>query len=112
MKKRYFFQCYKPSKSGGEGLVKPGNIRNPCFEKKKKGLHGTDGLESYSNIRNTISFFIRGKKRRPILRIFLEKNSIVAYIELKIAKLGKVGNYDVIVTSYTGYLYFLIYGKR
>ena len=48
-----------------------------------------------------------------IFRTFLAKNSILAYISLKIAKLGKLGNYDVIVTSYTAYLYFFgMYGKR
>ena len=36
----------------------------------------------------------------------------MAYISLKIAKLGKIGNYDVIMTSYVGYLYFFWYGKR
>ena len=42
----------------------------------------------------------------------LAKNSILAYISLKIAKFGKIGNYDVIVTSYTGYLYFLVCVER
>ena len=48
----------------------------------------------------------------PYLEFFGE-NSILAYISLKIAKLGKIGNYDVIVTAYTEYLYFFsMYGKR
>ena len=56
--------------------------------------------------RNIISLFYKQ-------RTFLAKNSILAYISLKIAKLGKIGNDDVIVTSYTGYLYFFgMYGKR
>ena len=46
-------------------------------------------------------------------RTFLVKNSILAYISLKIDKLRKIGNYVVIVTSYTGCLYsFGMNGKR
>ena len=38
---------------------------------------------------------------------FLAKNSILAYISLKIGNLGKIGNYDVIVMLYTRRLYFV-----
>ena len=54
--------------------------------------------------------FVRKKTVKfRYLELFLTKNSVLAYISLKIAKLGKIRNYDVIVTSYTGYLYFLWY---
>ena len=61
-------------------------------------------------VRNIISFFYKQKpKEIPIFRTFLAKNSILAYMSLKIAKLSKLGNYDVIVRSYTGYLYIFWY---
>ena len=41
-----------------------------------------------------------------IYNFFGEKFNFGLYF---IRKLGKIGNYDVIVTSYTGYLYFLVY---
>ena len=60
-----------------------------------------------------LSFISKKPSEIPIFRTFLAKNSILAYISLKIAKLGKIGNYDVIVTSYMGYLsLFGMYGKR
>ena len=34
--------------------------------------------------------------RFKVFRTFLAKNSILAYISLKIGNLGKIGNYDVI----------------
>ena len=44
------------------------------------------------------------KGENPMYSILLVKNSILAYISLKIANLGEIGNYDVILTSYTVYL--------
>ena len=59
------------------------------------------------------SFTSKTPSEIPMFRTFLAKNSILAYISLKIAKLGKIGNYDVIATPYTRYLYFFdMYGKR
>ena len=67
-------------------------------------------------VRNIISFFYNQKIKTgeiPIFRTFQMKNSILTFISLKIAKLGKIGNCDVIVTSYMRYLYFFdMYGKR
>ena len=57
-------------------------------------------------------FYKQNPGEIPIFRTFLAKNSILAYISLKISKLGKIGNYDVIVMSFTGYLYFLVRMKK
>ena len=46
------------------------------------------------------SFKSQKPSENPIFRTFLAKNSILAYFSLKITKLGKISNYDVIVTSY------------
>ena len=89
--------------------MKPGNIRNHYFE---KFLHSMV-LNLTVYVRNIISSFISKEKKGEILifRTILAKN--VAYISLKIAKLGKIDNYDVIVTSYSGYLHFFgMYGKK
>ena len=48
----------KPSKSEGEGLVKPGNIRNHCFEKY---LHSMV-LNLTLYVRNVISLFYKKNK--------------------------------------------------
>ena len=55
------------------------------------------------------SFISKKSGEILIFRTFLAKNSILAYISLKIAKLGKIGNYYVIVMSYVWYLYFIWY---
>ena len=92
--------------------MKPGNIRNHYFEKYLQSM--VLNLTVY--VRNIISFSYKQKEKNgeiTIFRIFLAKNLILAYISLKTTKLGKIGNYDVIVLSYTGYLYgFGLYGKR
>ena len=44
-----------------------------------------------------------------VFKTFLAKSSILASISPKIGKLGKIGNYDVVVTSDTGCLYFYGY---
>ena len=61
-------------------------------------------------LRNIISSFIsKTPSEIPIFGTFLAKILILAYISLKIIKLGKIGIYDVIVSLYTGYLYFFWY---
>ena len=62
-------------------------------------------------VRNIIFFFYKQKQTGeiPIFTTFLAKNSILAYISLKMAKLNKIGNYGVIVPSYTGILYLFWY---
>ena len=48
----------------------------------------------------------------PIFRTFLVKFSILAYISLKIGYFELGHDYDVTLTSYVGYWYFGMYGKR
>ena len=52
------------------------------------------------------SFISKKSGEIPIFRTFLAKKSISAYISLQIGCLGKIDNYDVIVTSCMGCLYF------
>ena len=55
-------------------------------------------------VRNAISFFYKQKKKKKkktsvkfwYLELFWQKNSSLAYISLKIGKLGKICNNDVI----------------
>ena len=54
-----------------------------------------------------VSFISKKSGEMPISRTFLAENSILTYISMKIAKLGKIGNYDVIVTLYTRYSFKL-----
>ena len=58
-------------------------------------------------IRNAISFSYKQKARwnSDIYNFFGEKLNL-AFISLKLGNLGKIGNYDVIVTSYTRCLSF------
>ena len=65
-------------------------------------------------LRNVISSFVSKKPGEiPIFRTFLAKDAILAYISLLIGYLGKIDNYDVIVRSYMGCLYFFgIYEKK
>ena len=55
------------------------------------------------------SFMSKTPREIPIFRTFLAKNLILAYMSLKISNLDKISNNDVIVTSYTGCLYFFFW---
>ena len=65
-------------------------------------------------VKNVTSFYnIKKNGEIPRSRTFLAKILLLAYISLKIGNLGKIDNYDVIVTSYIECLYlFGMYGKR
>ena len=47
--------------------------------------------------------------RFMVFRTFMAKNSILAYISLKIGNLGKIGNYDV---TYGMFVLFLVCMER
>ena len=69
--------------------------------------------QSAQKTRNIFPSFITKKLGEIICSTFVAKTSILAYILLKTTKMGQIGNYDVIVTSYTEYLnFFGMYGKK
>ena len=69
--------------------------------------------QSAQKTRKIFPSFITKKLGEIICSTFVAKNSIVAYILLKTAKMGQIGDYEGIVTSYTEYLnFFGMYGKK
>ena len=86
--------------------MEPGNIKNHYFEQYLQSVV----LNVTVYVQNIISFFYKQKTGEILIfRTFLAKNSILAYVSLKIGKLGKIVNCDVIVTSCTEYLFFFWY---
>ena len=71
------------------------------------------GLESILYVKNVIFFYKEKPGEILMLRTFLAKNSILAYISLCIVNLSKIGNYKIIVTPMMGCLnFFGMYRKR
>ena len=92
---------------------------NAPMWREKKWLQGifdppSYGLESYSIcLKRHFHLFINKKPGEIVIfKTFLAKNSILVYISLKIGNLDKIGDYDVIVTSYMRCCTFLVCMER